>query len=101
MNSCMKKQKKYRVIKQNRRLPAIVVDVSAKQEISVVKLQKIGQDDYAKMIKEIDDLNRNVKKTYYSTDTIMETLQRPRLSEWIKNMMKKSRNRIRTIKQMN
>lgn len=62
MNSCMKKQKKYRVIKQNRRLPAIVVDVSAKQEISVVKLQKIGQDDYVKMIKEIDDLNRNVKK---------------------------------------
>ena len=101
MNSCMKKQKKYRVIKQNRRLPAIVVDASAKQEISVVKLQKIGQDDYVKMIKEIDDLNRNVKKTYYSTDTIMETLQRQSFSEWIKNMMKKSRNRIRTIKQMN
>ena len=101
MNSCMKKQKKYRVIKQNRRLPAIVVDVSAKQEISVVKLQKIGQDDYVKMIKEIDDLNRNVKKTDYSTDTIMETLQRQSFSEWIKNMMKKSQNRIRTIKQMN
>ena len=66
-----------------------------------MKLQKIGQDDYVRMIKEIDDLNRNIKNTYYSTDTIMETLQRQSFSEWIKNMMKKSRNRIKTIKQMN
>lgn len=55
--------------------PAIIVDVSAKQGMSVVELERMEQKDYAEMIKKLDEMNHEVSATDYSSDLFIDTFQ--------------------------
>lgn len=100
MNVCMEKNKKYHVVSRYKCSPAIIVDVSAKQGMSVVELERMEQKDYAEMIKKLDEMNHEVRATYYSSDSFIDTFQKQNFFEWLKALTKRKKCTSKIVKRL-
>ena len=54
----------------------LVLDVSGKKEISIVRydIEKINDEEYKKLLNSLNNVNREIRSTYYASNTAIDNV---------------------------
>lgn len=75
----IKKKNSINILKDHETIENSIIDVSNKKNISVVdyNIENIDDIEYKRLLNELEDIESNIRKTYYSSNiSIEQTIRR-------------------------